>query len=65
MGAWIASKSAANWYRRANTDENRTGTLTALIGNALSFGIAVVCGVAANGDALRIWYEAGKAVAGK
>ena len=56
IGAWIALKIAANWQRRTNTDATRKGTQTALIGNVLSFAIAIGCGVLANRDALRIWY---------
>jgi hypothetical protein len=48
IGGWVASKFAANWYRRDNTDANRKGTLIALIGNVASFAIAIGAGLIAD-----------------
>ena len=57
IGAWVAAKLAANWNWRGNTEAARQGTLTALIGNVISFAFAVGAGVFLNSDALSVWYN--------
>jgi len=57
IGAWVAFKIAANWQRMPSSGVTRQGTLIALMGNVFSFAIAVIAGVIANPDALRIWNE--------
>jgi hypothetical protein len=43
IGAWTAAKIAANWGKMKSEDEYvRTGQLVALIGSALSFGLAII-----------------------
>ena len=46
---------AANWQRRGSSASARMGTLTALLGNVVSFAIAIGAGVAINKDALDVW----------
>ena len=42
IGGWTAAKIAANWARIQPVDDYaRTGQLVALIGSALSFGLAI------------------------
>jgi hypothetical protein len=55
IGAWVAFKIAANWQRLKNSDKTRKGTLIALVGNALSFSTAILCGLIVNPGALHVW----------
>jgi hypothetical protein len=42
IGAWVAAKLAANWQKiKENTPTVRNGHMLALVGNAISFGIAI------------------------
>lgn len=62
IGGWIALKFAANWGR--SKEEHQTGgvrgdtvngSLVFLIGNALSFSIAIGAGLLVNPEAVTIW----------
>ncbi|MEP7031389.1 MAG: hypothetical protein ABI830_10690 [Pseudolabrys sp.] len=44
IGGWVALKFAANWKRQRYSQKVSTGTLISLIGNALSFSIAIASG---------------------
>lgn len=53
IGAWIAFKLAANWQRiKSQSDEVRKGTLIALVGNVLSFSLAIGVGYFLNPHAI-------------
>lgn len=61
IGGWVALKFAANWQRRA-VDERGTGpskvgqaSQIAIIGSALSFAIAIGCGLMASPASLSQW----------
>lgn len=46
IGAWVAAKLAANWQRiKSEKAWVREGSLIALIGSAISFGIAISIGM--------------------
>jgi len=55
IGAWMAMKLAANWQREKNTKETRLGTMLALVGNVVSFAVAILAGLIANPNALTVW----------
>jgi hypothetical protein len=43
LGGWVAAKLAAGWARRTETDTEK-GHFIALVGNAVSFAIAIAAG---------------------
>ena len=67
IGAWIALKFAAHWKRQeiesglSGDDRQRAlqyvtnGSLLFLIGSAISFAVAVACGLLLNPGALETW----------
>jgi hypothetical protein len=55
IGGWVALKFALGWQREARGDEVQRGSLLAMIGNVLSFAIAVGVGLALNPKALEVW----------
>jgi hypothetical protein len=56
IGAWIALKSAANWKRQPVGHAWVTqGSLLLLVGNVLSFAVAIGTGLLLNPGALAIW----------
>jgi hypothetical protein len=55
---WVALKFALNWKRRDQSDETAQASLLALVGNVLSFGIAICVGVLVNPHALDVWNAA-------
>jgi hypothetical protein len=55
IGGWVLLKFAIGWQRQKYGDEVAKGSFLALIGNVLSFAIAVGVGVFLNPPALEIW----------
>jgi hypothetical protein len=57
IGGWVLLKFAIGWQRQRNGDEVARGSFLALIGNVLSFAIAIWVGVLLNPKALEIWAQ--------
>jgi hypothetical protein len=55
IGGWVLLKFAIGWQREKHDDEVAKGSFLALIGNVLSFAIAIGVGVLLNPEALEIW----------
>jgi hypothetical protein len=55
IGGWVALKFALGWQRERKTKEALTGSMLALIGNVLSFTIAIGVGVYLNRHAIDVW----------
>jgi hypothetical protein len=58
IGGWVALKFALGWQRERKTSEALTGSMLALIGNVLSFAIAIGVGVVLNPEAIFVWANA-------
>lgn len=56
IGGWIALKIAAGWSREPG-GEKATGHLTALLGSAFSFAVAIWAGLLINPGAVETWNE--------
>ena len=54
IGGWIVLKFALGWQRERKTKEALTGSMLALIGNVLSFAIAIAIGAWLNPNALDV-----------
>jgi hypothetical protein len=57
IGGWILLKFAIGWQREKHDDEVAKGSFLALIGNVLSFAIAIGVGVFLNPTALETWVK--------
>jgi hypothetical protein len=57
IDGWVLLKFAIGWQRQKYGDEVATGSFLALIGNVLSFAIAIGVGVVLNPAALDIWVK--------
>jgi hypothetical protein len=56
IGGWVALKFAANWKRQPDRGtETALGGLLFLVGNVISFSIAVTAGLPLNPAALDVW----------
>jgi hypothetical protein len=58
IGGWVALKFALGWQRERKTSEALTASMLALIGNVLSFAIAIGVGVVLNPEAIFVWATA-------
>lgn len=58
IGGWVLLKFAIGWQREKHSDEVAKGSFVALIGNVISFAIAIAIGVALNPDALKFFQTA-------
>jgi hypothetical protein len=58
IGGWVLLKFAIGWQREKHSDEVARGSFVALIGNVLSFAIAIAIGVYLNPDALKFFQTA-------
>ncbi len=56
IGGWVAAKLAAGWGKRTD-DDAAVGHFRALVGNAVSFAIALAAGVLAHPASLDILYS--------
>jgi hypothetical protein len=64
IGGWVVLKFALGWQARMSDKEHpskeerdkiRQGSMLAMIGNVLSFAIAIAVGWVLNPDALKVW----------
>jgi hypothetical protein len=58
IGGWVLLKFAIGWQREKHSDEVAKGSFVALIGNVISFAIAIAIGVVLNPDALKFFQTA-------
>ena len=63
ISGWVALKFALGWQREENKSEVLTGSMLSLIGNVISFAIAIAVGVLLYPDVLKIWAATSKAPA--
>jgi hypothetical protein len=54
IGGWVALKFAVGWQRYAGEAE-AGGAMVALIGNVISFAVAIAIGLTVNPSALETW----------
>jgi hypothetical protein len=55
IGGWVLLKFALGWQRVKENGEAMTDSMLAIIGNVLSFAIAIGVGVYLNPDAIDVW----------
>jgi hypothetical protein len=55
IGGWVLLKFAIGWQREERSEAVAKGSFLALIGNVISFAIAIAGGVLLNPKALEIW----------
>jgi hypothetical protein len=59
IGGWVALKVALGWKASISskdpTMEVQQGGMLALIGNVLSFAVAITVGLVLNPEALKVW----------
>ncbi len=55
VGGWILLKFALDWQRAEKGDDVMTDSMLAMVGNVLSFAVAIGAGIILNPIAIKLW----------